>query len=87
MFGAIWCHLYNFKNVKNTHGGVLLLLKKACNLTKELDAPPELKLANLRPGKDLLHIYLETKVDLSLTTSLNPRVRPKNRLVRQRFSP
>ena len=20
---AIWCHLYNFKNVKNTHGGVL----------------------------------------------------------------
>ena len=22
---AIWYHLYNFKNVKNTHGGVLLL--------------------------------------------------------------
>ena len=22
--GAIWYHLYNFKNVKNTHGGVLL---------------------------------------------------------------
>ena len=21
---AIWYHLYNFKNVKNTHGGVLL---------------------------------------------------------------
>ena len=23
---AIWYHLYNFKNVKNTHGGVLLLV-------------------------------------------------------------
>ena len=27
MFCAIWYHLYNFKNVKNTHGGVLLLVK------------------------------------------------------------
>ena len=24
---AIWCHLYNLKNVKNTHGGVLILVK------------------------------------------------------------
>ena len=24
---AIWYHLYNFKNLKNTHGGVLLLVK------------------------------------------------------------
>ena len=24
---AIWYNLYNFKNVKNTHGGVLLLVK------------------------------------------------------------
>ena len=24
---AIWCRLYNFKNVKNTHGGVLILVK------------------------------------------------------------
>ena len=23
---AIWYHLYNFKNAKNTHGGVLLLV-------------------------------------------------------------
>ena len=23
---AIWYHLHNFKNVKNTHGGVLLLV-------------------------------------------------------------
>ena len=24
---AIWCHLYNLKNVQNTHEGVLLLVK------------------------------------------------------------
>ena len=24
---AIWYHLYNLKNVENTHGGVLLLVK------------------------------------------------------------
>ena len=24
---AIWYHLYNLKNVKNAHGGVLLLVK------------------------------------------------------------
>ena len=24
---AIWYHLYNFKNVKYTHGGTLLLVK------------------------------------------------------------
>ena len=31
-FSAIWYHLYNFKKVKNTHGGVILLAK-ACNYT------------------------------------------------------
>ena len=42
MLCAIWYHLYNLKNLKNTHGGVLLLLKlqtKACNLTKS-NKPP-----------------------------------------------
>ena len=24
---AVWYHLYNLKNVKNTHGGVLILVK------------------------------------------------------------
>ena len=33
---AIWYHLYNLKNVKNTHGGVLLV---ACNFTKA-NIPP-----------------------------------------------
>ena len=39
---GIWYHLYNFKNVKNTHGEVLLLVKlraKACNVTKS-NTPP-----------------------------------------------
>ena len=27
MLCAIWYHLHNFKYVKNTHGGVLLLVK------------------------------------------------------------
>ena len=27
LFCAIWYHLYNLKNVKNTYGGVLLLVK------------------------------------------------------------
>ena len=34
---AIWYHLCNFKNVKNTHEGVLVLVKLqalACNFTK-----------------------------------------------------
>ena len=34
---TIWCHLYNLKNVKNTHEGVLILVKlraEACNFTK-----------------------------------------------------
>ena len=26
IFCAIWYHLYNFKNAKNTHGGVVLLV-------------------------------------------------------------
>ena len=27
MLSAIWYHLYNLKNMKNTYGGVLLLVK------------------------------------------------------------
>ena len=32
---AIWYHLYNLKNVRNTHGGVLILV----NFTK-INTPP-----------------------------------------------
>ena len=37
MLCAIWYHLHNLKNVKNTHAGVLLLVKlqaSACSFTK-----------------------------------------------------
>ena len=34
---TIWYHLYNLKNVKNVHGGVLII--SACNFTKS-DTPP-----------------------------------------------
>ena len=39
---TIWYHLYNLENVKNTHGGVLILVKlnvEACNFTK-INTPP-----------------------------------------------
>ena len=39
---AIWYRLYNLKNVKNTHRGVLILVKlqaETCNFT-EINTPP-----------------------------------------------
>ena len=33
----IWYHLYNFKNVENIHGGVLLLVKPATLLKVTLN--------------------------------------------------
>ena len=42
MLCAIWYHLYNLKNVKNTHEGVLLSVKlqaEDCNFTKS-NTPP-----------------------------------------------
>ena len=34
MLCAIWCHLYNLKNVKHTHGGMSLLVKLKVYFTK-----------------------------------------------------
>ena len=42
MLCAIWYHLRNLKNIKNNHGGVLLLVKlqlKVCNFTKSSTPP------------------------------------------------
>ena len=39
---TIWYHMYNLKNVKNTHRGVLVLVKlqaEVCNFTK-INTPP-----------------------------------------------
>ena len=33
---AIWYHLYNLKNVKNTHGGVLILVKLMVKVVRYL---------------------------------------------------
>ena len=38
MFCAIWYHLHNLKNVKNTHGGMSLLVKLQAYITKS-DTP------------------------------------------------
>ena len=42
MICTVWYHLYNFKNVKKSHGGGLILVKlqaSACNITKS-NTPP-----------------------------------------------
>ena len=39
MLCTIWCHFYNLKNMKNTHGGVLLLVKKPATLLKVTLSP------------------------------------------------
>ena len=42
MFCAIWYHLHNLKNVKNTHGGVILAMKlqsSAGRFTKSITPP------------------------------------------------
>ena len=42
MLCVIWYLLYNFINVKNTHGGVILSVKlqtEACNFTKSITPP------------------------------------------------
>ena len=31
---AIWYHLYNLKNVKNIHGGVLILVKLQASVAR-----------------------------------------------------
>ena len=42
MLCAIWYHIVQLKNVKNTQGGALLLVKlqvSACNITKSITPP------------------------------------------------
>ena len=40
MLCAIWFHLYDLKNVKNTHGGVLLLVKLQAEASLKSNIPP-----------------------------------------------
>ena len=46
--GTIWYHLYNLKNVENTHGGVLIA--SACNFTKSYSNKPH--------GHDMIDICM-----------------------------
>ena len=49
MLCAMWYHLCNLKNVKNTHGGVLLLVKlQAFSITYVLALEDKKKLIYLR---------------------------------------
>ena len=46
MLCSIWYHLYNFKNVKNTHGGVLLSEKL------QVEAKMNTKISNANNNKN-----------------------------------
>ena len=60
---AIWYHWYNLKSVKNTHGGVLILVKLqalACNFTR-INAPSWVfftffKIVQMVPNRATHHI-------------------------------
>ena len=67
---AIWYHLYNLKNVKNTHEGVLLL---ACNFTKS-NTPPWVFFTFLKLNK----WYQIAQNILYIFTSLKKRYRDFN---------
>ena len=62
MFCAIWYHLYNLKNVKNTHGGVLLLVKMqaSSNFTKS-NTPPRMFFTFLK-----LHKWYQIAQNISI---------------------
>ena len=61
---AIWYHSYNLKNLKNTHRGVLILVKlqaEGCNFSKS-DTPRWVfftlfKLYKMAPNRVKHHIY------------------------------
>ena len=61
---AIWYRLYNLKDVKNSHGGLILLVKlqaQACNITKS-NTPPWaffifLKIVQTVPNRATDHIW------------------------------
>ena len=62
---AIWYHLYNLKNVKNTDGGVLILVMLqagACNFTKINTQPwvffTFFKLYQMVPNRTTHHMFL-----------------------------
>ena len=64
---AIWHHLHNFKNVKNTYGGVLLLVKlqgEACNFTESnyssMGVFHVCQIVQMIPNRATHHVYFAT---------------------------
>ena len=61
MLCIIWYHLYDFKNVKSTHGGVLLfvtLQTEACNFTKSNIPPWVFWIVQMVPNRATHHMKL-----------------------------
>ena len=82
---AIWYPLYDFKNMKNIHGGVLLLVKlqaeaetEACNFAKS-DTPPWVffmffKLRVVPNRATLHHVCLIGAIDARSYSLIKPLV-------------
>ena len=81
MLCPIWYHLYNLKNVNNTHGEVLILVKlqaKSCNFSK-INTPPWVfftffklnkwyQIAQRTTYNDLVFITLTIRCNVTFTT-------------------
>ena len=55
----LWYRLYNFKNVKNTHGGLILFVKlqtSACNFSKSPHYPHFSICRNVTKSRKASHI-------------------------------
>ena len=50
MHCAIWYHLYNLKDVKNSHGGVLVLLDPNDNITQSESFKSKTKITGKAPA-------------------------------------
>ena len=76
MLCAIWYHWYNLRNLKNTHGGVLLLVKlqaEACNFTKSNNPPwAFFNFCKLYKWYQIVRIvsYIKRLIDISLNYKL-----------------
>ena len=77
MFCTIWYCLYNFKNMKNTHGGSLLLVK--LQVFSFLSFSESLKcLMNLQSTKRMDGIFQKQENYFLLTIQFNVLVSPDN---------
>ena len=65
MRSAIWYHLHNLKNVKNTDEGVLILVKlqaKVCNVSKRNTSP--FKIVQMTPNRENYFIFMHFFIQL-----------------------